>query len=280
MTTGSCGAWEAFARGVDAAVTPANVEAFDAIVSAAERAWPALAIDRVRFARFLGDQVQGAPEPLVALEQLHVGDLLLVFALEERVSGVDEALEVVLRPVAARVHGSVRTGLSLEELRQELRVFFFVDREERSARVRQFRGRSSLARWLHVAGTRAALNLVRDRPRELAFEDAFFLAQPDLRTPEAQLLDATYGGPMRTAVGRALARLDERQQALLWFSLVDGRPAEQIAKVYGVHRTTAMRWIERACSELRRALEGELAMSEGLRVSELSSIVRTILSPP
>ena len=98
------------------------------------------------------------------------------------------------------------------------------------------------------------------------------------RRREAALLSARYGAPVRDAVGRALTHLGEREQALLWFSLVDGRPAEQIGKIYGVHRTTASRWIESACSDLRRALETELATSEGLRSSELSSLVRTILS--
>lgn len=245
---------------------------------AARSARAELAVDPAAFAAFLARRVEDAPDPATALAELHIADLLLVFSFLAKVPGADKLLDEALGPVAARVHAEVSTALSSDEIHQELRVHLLLGDAGRPARIQTYEGRSALYRWMYVASTRYALNLARGRRRELPFEAAFFLAQPDLSTPEVGLLDEMYGGPVREAVARALARLAEREQALLWLSLVDRTPAEHIAKIYGVHRTTASRWIEHAASELRREFEAELAADAGLASSELSSVVRAVLS--
>ena len=179
-------AWLAFASELEAPL--GNEETFGAALDAAERQHSDLVVDRVAFARWLAEKIRTSADLAVDLGRVHVADLFLVFAASAGAPGADEALDAVLRPVTARVHGSVSTNLSLDELHQELRIHFFVERDAKVARICEFRGLSSLARWLLVAATRTALNLVRDRPRERAFEDAFFLAQPDLRTPDVRCL--------------------------------------------------------------------------------------------
>lgn len=235
-----------------------------------------IAIDRVAFAEFVAMKIDAGAIPDLA--RVHVVDLLLAFASAEGSDTATTAIDALLGPIAARVHASVATGLDLDELTQRLRVHLLVPAPGERKRILSFAGQSSLTRWLHVVATRFALNTRRGERVEVPFEDAFFLSQPDLSTPEVRLLDARYSVPIREAIGRSLARLDAREQAILWMSLVDGQPAERIGQVYGVHRTTASRWITNAVAALREGLEEELAEDEGLRASQLSSLVRSILS--
>lgn len=264
------------------AFDPREARAFRDSLALARGARPELSAERTRgFAAFLAKKLPGpgtAAEILAELASRNIGDLLLVHAFDARVPGADAIVDAVLEPVVTRVHASVSTGLSRSELFQELRIHLLAPRPDAGARILEFNGRSSLARWMTVAASRHALNLVRGRVRELPFEEAFFAAQPDLTTPEAKLMRATFGAPIRAALERAMARMDERERALLWFALVDGTPAERIAKVYDVHRSTVSRWIVAAVERLRAALEEEIVQDPGIRQSELSSIVRGVLS--
>ncbi|AKU93979.1 putative DNA-binding regulatory protein [Labilithrix luteola] len=256
--------------------------AFRELLRLARAARPELNVDGTgAFAAFLAKKVSGTltgAEILAELAQRNVADLFLVFAYDARVPGAEKLVDTVLEPAARRAHASVATGLAQDELLQELRVHLLAPRPNAPARILEFNGRSSLARWMTVAASRHALNMVRGRARELPFEEAFFAVQPDLMTPEALLMKATFGGPIRAALKRAMDRLEERERALLWFALVDGTPAEYIGKIYNVHRTTASRWIAAAVDHLRTALEEEIAGDPGIRKSELSSIVRGVLS--
>lgn len=237
-----------------------------------------LSVDGPSFTSFLASKVCGEPDPIAALADRHVGDLLLVFALLANVARAVAIFDGILGQVAVGVHHRVHTGLARDELLQEFRVHLLVDRPGARARVREYGGRGPIEHWVRVAATRRALNLCRGAVRELPFEEAFFRSQPDFADLEAQWVDGRYAQPVRDAVRRGMAGLGPRDQALLWFALVDGQPAEQIAKIYAVHRTTASRWIVRAASDLRAAVEAELCVDEGLRASELSSIVRTVLA--
>lgn len=213
-----------------------------------------------------------------AFERAALADLYLAYAVlagqAPAIAEFDRMLAAVVHSVAAKLRSSV----SPDELAQAVRVHLLIPREDQPPRLHAFRGEGALRKWLRVAVTRQALNLARERPREVPFEDAFFASQADLQTPEAMLLRQKYGAPIRDAMGRALLHLPERARAVLWFSLVDGLPAEQIAKVYAVHRTTASRWVDAAVAELRKAMDREVAKLGGGLYEELSSLVRFVLS--
>lgn len=252
--------------------------ALEAAIANARREQASLAMNEAGFAAYLTEKVEPTDDVEAAVKALHAADLFLVFAFENGQPNAERLLNERIEVVTRSVHAKVRTDLSFDELVQELRVHLFVDRPDRPARIHEFRGKSSLARWLHVAATRHALNTQRSKRREIPFEEAFFSTQPDLTTPEVRALEQELGEPLRKALHEAMKHVGEREQAILWFSLVDGMPAETIGKIYGVHRTTAARWVERAVVDLREALEKELAIDPGLRASELSSIVRSILA--
>lgn len=262
---------------------------FEALLAEARATRPTVDLYDESFADFLGRLLrpdaagelapaEASGDVIDVLASRNIADLLLVSAFERGAPEAVAAIEEILQSVIGRVHATISTGMTQDELVQELRVHLLVPRADAPARIRDYAGKSALGRWIHVAATRHALNLTRTKKREIPFEEALFVAQPDLKTPEARLLYARVGQPIRDAVGRALTTLDERDRSLLWMALVDGVPAERIAKVYDVHRTTVARWIAAAADALRKSLEQELRADPGLRASELSSLVRSVLS--
>lgn len=216
---------------------------------------------------------------LAELAGRHLGELRLAFAAAGGVPGAHAAFDAVLRPVVQRVHARVGRGSSYLDALQEVRVHVLVVPDGRRPRLLEYTGHGALSRWLHVVATRHLLNLLRPLSPELPFEDAFFAVQlaPN-ETAEAKLVKAKYGDPVRRALGRAMDTLPERARAILWFALVDGLASQRIGAVYGVHRTTAARWTAEAMVELRQAVDRELRNDMGVRESELSSLVRAVLS--
>ena len=68
--------------------------------------------------------------------------------------------------------------------------------------------------------------------------------------PEIELLEARYRGEFRAALREAMAALSPRQRALLRFTFVERLTPARLGVMYGVHRTTAMRWVEAAQEEV------------------------------
>src|SRR5439155_27001611 len=73
-------------------------------------------------------------------------------------------------------------------------------------------------------------------------------ADPD---PETALLRARYASAANEALREAFASLDARERNLLRQHFVDRLSIDDLGPLYGVHRATVARWLERA----REALE-------------------------
>jgi RNA polymerase sigma-70 factor, ECF subfamily len=91
-------------------------------------------------------------------------------------------------------------------------------------------------------------------------------------------LRSRYRAHFQHALPTAIAALSPHDRALLRYHYLDGLTFDQIAKIQGVHRTTASRAVERACTELvdhiRRAMRDALRISD----AELDSLVALICS--
>ena len=76
----------------------------------------------------------------------------------------------------------------------------------------------------------------------------------------------------------ALEALDDRQRALLRYSLVDGWTVDQIGELYKVHRATAARWVAAARDALGDLIRTEVAKRLAIDELEVDSLIALVRS--
>jgi RNA polymerase sigma-70 factor (ECF subfamily) len=206
----------------------------------------------------------------------HGADLFVAWAAARGDAAALRHFERLLAPeVDAAARRIDRAPVFADELRQAVRVRLLVAEAGR-IRLDDYVGRGPLRGWLAVVALRVALNLRR----------AVRVGSPDLLAdlvsgeadPQLRHLKTLYRAEFREALEAALRALPERERALLRLSHVDGLKATQLARLYGVHETTAARWVARAAEQVaddaRRRLMGRLALS----ASSFDSVARMVLS--
>ena len=66
--------------------------------------------------------------------------------------------------------------------------------------------------------------------------------------------------------------MPERQRAILRLCYVDGLQLVQLARLYGVHETTASRWVSRAATDVAEDTRKRLMARLALSPSSLDSV--------
>jgi RNA polymerase sigma-70 factor (ECF subfamily) len=137
-----------------------------------------------------------------------------------------------------------------------------------------FAGRGPLAGWLQAASVRTALNVRRRSGREVPLDDAPLAERASAMDPELELLKKRDQGHFQRAFTEAFAALSPRERTLLRLRFLDGLTLEQLAAGQNVHRTTVIRWLDRAhqllLDETRRLLREKL----GAGNATLASLLR------
>jgi len=210
----------------------------------------------------------------------HDGELRLAQAVAGGDAAALRELETLVAPdVAAAARRVDPAPAFVEEVKQATRVRLFVAPAGGRARIAEYAGRGPLRGWVGIAATRVALNLKRDaRARPAGAAELLAELVADETDPELRHLRAAYRDDFRAALAESLAALPGRQRAILRLCYVDGLRAPQLATLYGVHDTTALRWIAAAAEAVaegaRRRLVERLALSPG----SVDSVARMILS--
>jgi RNA polymerase sigma-70 factor (ECF subfamily) len=208
----------------------------------------------------------------------HLADLFLAWAAARGDAGALRRFQTRLRPeveaAARRVDSSPPFA---DELLQRMRVRLLVE-ESSGKRLDAYVGRGALGGWLRVAALRLALNMKRDAAPAASDED--ILRELVAAEPDAELrhLKMQYRSDFRTALEAALAALPSRERLLLRLHYVDGMRLLQIARLYGVHESTASRWLTQAVeavgADARRRLVERLSIS----AASADSIARMVQS--
>lgn len=231
----------------------------------ARAAWPALELPAAPLAAYLASRLPQAPDPAAQLDAVDVDALALAWACGR---GDPAAIalfdERVLAPVCGRLR---RLGLSdadIGEVRQLVHVRLLAPRPGAPPRIDDYAGHGDLGGLVHVIAVRAALDLLRRRGREVAGsgDDLWRLpvAGPD---PELELIKAECRSELKGAFEDAVAALSPRERNLLRLHLVDGVTLEQLARSYGVHRATIVRWLQRARASILSSLRRDLGRRLG-----------------
>jgi RNA polymerase sigma-70 factor, ECF subfamily len=256
-------------------------------LSQAVRENPGIGVELGDFAAWLAERVSSEADPLQALADLYVGDLLFAYALS---LGDRAAFTRLQRELVPKLSSFVKRDLlpAAGELEQAVLTRLFVAPPGQLPRIRQYSGSGPLAAWLRMSATRVALDL---RRADSSLREAPALESPAVATdPELDYLKLRYADDFKLALEGALETLDDRAVTLLELSFIDGLSAGAIAKMYGVSSRTVQRWVaevrETLLARTRSSLEARLRISQaevdsllGLMQSRLHlSLHRVLLS--
>ncbi|MBK7863731.1 MAG: sigma-70 family RNA polymerase sigma factor [Archangiaceae bacterium] len=235
-------------------------------VKAGEAQFPMVRVDVDAFARFLA--LQGRAERTQAWPEL-----FLAFACGQGDAAALEHFEkkylAVVRPALRHLDSS---GNLTDEIRQQLRVRFFVGPP---ARILDYVGLGSLEGWVRAAAVRLALDLQR---RATAEKNHALDERIAPQSPELQTLKAQHGPAFRSAFDQAFNSISSRERAVLKLHLCERASIDQIAALYGIHRATAARWIQRINQALRERTMMALTNALNGATTEAQSLVKHLVS--
>ena len=227
----------------------------------------------------MGRSLVGVAVPLAALDELHVTDLYLAQACAD---GDPQALAAFERACCSTIESSLRSiGLSehvIADVAQEVREKLFVGREGSPGKIITYSARASLRSWVRTIATRTAVSLLRRRT-DTPIDDEVLEALPcPTDGPDEQHFRATYQTDFKAAFEAAISSLTPQQRNLLRHRFVDGLAIEAIGALYGVHKTTAFRWLESARELLAKRTNNAFQQRTRATPSEMRSIVRVLES--
>jgi RNA polymerase sigma-70 factor len=251
------------------------------LTDAAEAQWSDFRLDRSAFAKRLMAAVEDEDgDPAVMLRRVHVVDLYLAFACEQRIPAALGAFAAMylsstdqyLRPLG-------NSGVRAEDVRRELEDTLLFGRTKAPSRIGQYRGHGPLRSFVTTVARNIALTMLRPR-RENLISDFTGLAS-QLSAPIESLRGnstARYETIVHDAVRSALLALDRRQRTIVRLHLVRGATFTQIGRMLKVHQSTVSRSFEAALRTLYARIRHDLRDLHGLSDSEMRSIIRDVRS--
>tara|TARA_R110002073_G_scaffold74100_2_gene181080 strand:- start:75158 stop:75979 length:822 start_codon:yes stop_codon:yes gene_type:complete len=187
----------------------------------------------------------------------------------------NEAFErEVIQRASRGIRGSTKYSAVIEEAMQRLRIRLLVD-----GKLASYSAKGPVAAFVRVAASRTVIDLHRASQRgtrELQEQWAPLLdAHND---PELAVLRNRHGEVLTQALRAAWAALPADDRLLLGMQLHEDCGVQQIAQLYGIHRTSAARRLVAARSRLLDACREALCDSLGSSDETVESIIRAFAS--
>jgi len=166
-----------------------------------------------------------------------------------------------------------RNSSESEDLAQEITTRLLSDKE----RLAGYNGRGSLAGWLRVAVSHAAVDRFRRTNRLTSLEELQEKgSEAVLRNPEKkkeeETLDSQWGPVFTGIAAECLRRLPDRDRLLLCLYYLQNVSLKGLGVQFGIHEATASRWLERMRRDIRKQVERELRKKHGLSSAEIESL--------
>lgn len=242
------------------------------LVEGAMLALPGVEVDRDAFRGTLEQRIAEAGAP----EAVNAADLLLAFATlagdQIATRELDRRLVRAVRTAVARFE-----GLHVEELEQQVRQRVLVGDKGSGPKLAKYTGRGAIVAWLKaVAGSLAIDEARKLKPDRSANEDELVATASSEAGPEVSLLNAQQKQHFNAAFKEALTRLTPQERTVMKMKFVDDLAVEDIGRAFAVHRTTAMRWLEKAQAQVMEETRKLMAQRLGLRTSEIKSMLRVM----
>jgi len=237
--------------------------------------WADVAVDPGAFAAAMARSF----ESIAALAELHAADLYLAQACAGGDARAIAAFERTYNPtIASSLRALKLADDAAADIAQDVREKLFVARDGAPGKIATYSGRAALGSWLRTIATRAAVAALRRRADHALDDDALEALPSADDTPDQQYFRATYHSEFKAAFDTAIASLTAQQRDLLRHRFVEGLALEAIGELYGVHKTTAFRWLEDARTALTKRAHNAFQQRTRATVSEMRSIVRVLES--
>lgn len=238
--------------------------------------WPAIAVDLDGFAAALASRL-GAVDA-ATIGALH-HDIYLAIAAVRGDEGAARACDDIGSREVDFAAGRLRaTPTQADDIRSDLRRLMFAHEPERAAAISTFSGRGDLRGYARVIVARAlARRIERDR-RSVSLDDEMVDALVPALDPEVAMLREMYRVDVDSAFRAALVALSDRSRAVLRYHLLEGWSIDQIGERYGVHRSSAARWVTAAHQDLGAGIRSNLATRLAIPESQVDSIVALVTS--
>jgi RNA polymerase sigma-70 factor (ECF subfamily) len=252
-------------------------ELVDDVVAAIDRAclaWPAFEVnDDAMIAAIVRSLADGTP-----LTALFVDDLYFAQACAAGLpAGVAELEHMLATPITANLRSMGLGATEVGEVLQDIRVKLLVSGDG-PAKIATYSGRAPLRGWLRIVATRAALDRFRRQTPPGNASDDLVEAAATVDSPELELFRRKYHSEFKQAFETAVASLEIRERNCLRHYFVDGLTTEEIGSLYGVHKSTAHRWVEAARDLVTKRTRNNFQELAKLPAAELDSILRLLRS--
>jgi RNA polymerase sigma-70 factor (ECF subfamily) len=237
-------------------------------------------VDSEQFVRAIVKRLE-ADSVVRSLAAMWTNDLYLATGCATGAAGAVDAFEAHYGPVIARAIASTCPSRGERaDLGQIVRQRLLVNPANRGApRIATYSAHGSLRAWVRVVATREVARMMARAHREVAAGDdelvELIAADSD---PEVAYLKRLYREEFKRAFHAAADALDARAWLLLRQHALDGLSIDQLAKLHGVHRATAARWVEAAREALLAGTQRQMIRRLRLSRSELASVMRLIQS--
>ena len=234
----------------------------DELLARAKAAWPQLPLDDREFLAWLQHRAPPEGEP-------NVEDLWLVRACELNVRGALQAFErLALKPALFAIPPEARADVGQRVLQ---RLFTGPD-----PKIRQYRGRGRLTRWLEVVALREGRAERRLASREKLEEDVSKLAGA-ISQSGVTGLDRALHRQAKIALSAALDALGPDERRLMSRHFLEGVTHQALADELGIPRSTVAYRLTRLTQRVLETTRSRLA-DMGLTASQLESVVGAMRS--
>jgi RNA polymerase sigma-70 factor len=220
------------------------------------------------------DFVERASAAGVEFERLCHQDLFLATACArgDRIAWeyfADDYLPLLHR-MAAQACGQFQEG---EDVAQEIVASLIADK----TKIATYDGRGSLAGWLRVAVSHAAIDRFRRKRREVSLDEPDGPSRDEpsaapLSNQGEEALDSPWGSVLAKMLEAEIRNLPARDRLILSLYYIENVPLKIIGRQFGVHEATASRWLDKLRRGVRKSVERELRGKYGIRPGELNSL--------
>lgn len=223
----------------------ANLESsLTQLLVVARGAWAELQVPDDAFVAFLGRCL--SEDAAKNLAGLHADDLFLACAYGRGVPGAYEAFEqYCMRHVVIALQRKGIPAPLIADIGQDLR-YRVVEMQNPRPGQKCYSGRGELVGWLCVTALRDARHKLDNKRREqplTSIAEVILAADEDA---EMAFLRKTYKPELTRAFQTAVASLTSEERNLLRYHFIKNMTIDDVGRIYGIHRATAARKINRA----------------------------------
>lgn len=236
--------------------------------------WPQIGLAQDVFATFLAERVDDDHNDIA------FGDLYLACACCERdEAALREFTEVFATDIDKIASRASAPGISADDARQMLLERILIGSDRSPPKINSYKGRGSLRSWVRVTAVRLLIDIFRGGcGQERSVEQSIIEEIADSSDPEVAYFKKHYSDQFRAAFEEAAKALTSRDRNQLRHLFVDRLTIDQLAALYGIHRSTAARRLATARSALLEETRRQLvARVGGTEVDSIMALIRSRL---